>query len=91
MDLPDSEVSTIYFATAAQDKKLEEFKGLSLFFRGGGSCQVTKCSFNGDKVNIFHPLLGEIQLNRSVVSHLERNTSAKPIPPKVDKLQKTIR
>jgi len=91
MDLPDSEVSTIYFAAAAPDKKLEEFKGLSLFFRGGGSCQVTKCSFNGDKVNIFHPLLGEIQLNRSVVSHLERNASAKPIPPKVDKLQKTIR
>jgi hypothetical protein len=91
MDLTDSEVSTIYFAATAPDKKLEEFKGLNLFFRGGGSCQVSKCSFNGDKVNISHPLLGEIQLNRSVVSHLERNASAKPNPLKVDNLQKSIR
>lgn len=91
MDLPDSEVSTIYFADAAPDKKLEEFKGLSLFFRGGGSCQVTKCSFNGDKVSISHPLLGDIQLNRSIVSHLERSVSSKTNPPKVDKIQKPIR
>lgn len=90
MDLPDSEVSTIYFA-AAPDRKIEEFKGLSLFFHGGGSCQVTKCVFDGDKVNITHPLLGEIQLNRSVVSHLERSVSSKTIPPKVDKIQKPIR
>jgi hypothetical protein len=89
-DIPDSEVSTIYFS-AAPDRKLEEFKGLSIFFQGGGSCQVSKCSFNGDKVNISHPLLGEIQLNRSVVSHLERNASAKPSSPKADKLPKTIR
>ena len=80
IDLPDTEVSTVYFA-ASQNPNPKEFRGMSLFFQGRGGIQVSKCEFNDGMIRISHPLLGDLQLNRATVSHLERVASAKPNSP----------
>lgn len=79
IDLPDSEVSTIYFAKA-QDLKSAEFDGMSLFFQGRGIMQASKCIFNENKIIVTHPLLGELQMNRDVVSRMERRKMKKSNP-----------
>jgi hypothetical protein len=80
-DLPESEVSSIYFATVP-DVKFEKLDGLSLFFQGRGSIQVSKCIFNESSLSVTHPLLGEIQLNRTAISRLERRSIKNPNPSK---------
>lgn len=81
LDLPDTEVSSIYFAKAPASKS-EKFDGLSLFFQGRGSIQVSKCVFNENTLSVTHPLLGDLQLNRPAVSRLERRMVIKPNPTK---------
>lgn len=73
IDLPESEVSTIYFAKNP-DQKSEKFDGLSLLFQGRGSLQISKCVFNDNTIQVTHPLLGELKLNRFAVSRLERRS-----------------
>lgn len=77
LDIPDSEVSSVYFAKAP-DAKPAKFDGLSLFFQGRGSIQVSKCVFNENTLSINHPLLGDLQLNRPAVSRLERRMAISP-------------
>ena len=80
-DLPESEVSSIYFATVP-DVKFEKLDGLNLFFQGRGSIQISKCIFNESSLSVTHPLLGEIQLNRTAISRLERRSVTNPKPSK---------
>lgn len=76
-DLPEFEVSSIYFATVS-DVEFEKLDGFSLFFQGRGSIQVSKCIFNESSLSVTHPLLGEIQINRNAISRLERHTDTNP-------------
>jgi hypothetical protein len=80
IDLPDAEVSTVYFAVA-QNTNPKEFKGMNLFLQGSGNVQVSKCELNDSMIRITHPLLGDLQLNRTAVSHLEQ-TATQPNSPK---------
>ncbi|MES2982683.1 MAG: hypothetical protein V4727_10245 [Verrucomicrobiota bacterium] len=81
LDLPDTEVSSIYFAKGPV-AKTEKFDGLSLFFQGRGSIQASKCVFNENTLSVTHPLLGDLQLNRPSVSRLERRMETKSNPTK---------
>ncbi len=80
IDLPDAEVSTVYFAVV-QNTNPKEFKGMNLFLQGNGHIQISKCELNESMIRITHPLLGDLQLNRNAVSHLERADSTKPNSP----------
>ncbi len=77
IDLPDAEVSAVYFAIA-QNTNPKEFKGMNLFLQGNGKIQVSKCELNDSMIRVTHPLLGDLQLNRTAISHLERATPANP-------------
>jgi hypothetical protein len=81
IELPDSEVSTIFFS-ASPNVKLQEFDGFNLNFQTTGSLHVSKCALNDATFNITHPLLGELKVDRSMVFFLQRKKSN---PPKVDK------
>jgi hypothetical protein len=81
-DLQESEVASVYFASAP-NAKLEPFKGMNLFFQERGNIQVSKCVFNDNIISITHPLLGDLQLNLTAVSRLERSASAKPNAPEI--------
>lgn len=77
IELPESEVSTIFFAGSGEDKAVEEFEGLVLRLRGKGELRVSGCEFIKDIVKIRHPLLGKIELDRRGVTLLERRTAPK--------------
>jgi hypothetical protein len=90
IDMPHTDVSTLYFASSPTTK-FENIKGMNLFFQGRGSFQISKCSISGDIINITHPLLGDLQLNRNVVSQLERSISTNANPKNIDKVPQSIR
>ncbi len=79
MDLPDSEVSNIFFSRKSEAKP-EKFEGLNLFFQGRGVIQVKKCIFNENALIITHPLLGDLEINRHAATRLERHMVSKSKP-----------
>jgi len=81
IDLPESEVSNIFFASSLREKPVS-VGGFNLFFHGLGSIQVTKCVFNKEQVISQHPLLGSVEMNRQGISRLERVQAAKTQQPK---------
>lgn len=77
--LPESEVSTIFFAG---DEKLKSDKGgLILRLRGYGEMRFVSCVFGADTVKAAHPLLGNIEIQRTGITSLEKRDipKAKPI------------
>jgi hypothetical protein len=76
IDLPDSEVSSIFF-TILPDSKPNKFEGMNLHFQNQGSIQVSKCTINDNNIKITHPLLGDLEMNRQVVSRLEHSSALK--------------
>lgn len=80
IDLPESEVSSIRFKSTS-GVNIEKLDGLSLFFQGRGNIRVTKCTFNESAIDVTHPLLGDLKINRPAISRMERHAHAKPNPP----------
>ncbi len=77
MEVPATEVSTVFFAgEAAKPGGRDSSKpGLPyrLRLRGGGSLRVSSCIFTAESVSAAHPLLGKIVLRREGVDAMERD------------------
>jgi hypothetical protein len=71
VDLPLSEISTMFFARAAGAEKPAD-PPLKLGLRGRGALGVTGCTFSGDIVAARHPLLGGLSIRRDAVASLRR-------------------
>lgn len=71
VELPASEVSTLFFAKATAP--LPESKSpWQLRLRGRGSLRVASCTFGGDTLSAEHPLLGKMEIRRDAIESLER-------------------
>ena len=81
IELPESEVSSIHFKNTT-DVHIKNFDGLSLFLQGRGNMRVSKCIFNESTIDVTHPLLGDLKINRTAISRLERSTQIKSNPSK---------
>jgi hypothetical protein len=81
IELPESEVSSIHFKNTT-DVHIKNFDGLSLFLQGRGNMRVSKCIFNESTIDVTHPLLGDLKINRNAISRLERSTQTKSNPSK---------
>jgi hypothetical protein len=73
LELPESEVSTVFFAMPEADDEAEApNKPLRLRLRGNGLIQVDSCKFSEGQAMVRHPLLGDLVLARSGIAALER-------------------
>ena len=75
LEIPQADVSTIFFAVKdgkAPDEKVHPF---FLRLRGEGALRVASCLFSGDAVSAVHPLLGPMNFHREGIVALERNDS----------------
>jgi hypothetical protein len=71
IELPESEVSTIFFQQPTNPSK-DGAKPFALRLKGDGVLQVSACSFPGDRIEVTHPLLGKLAFARDGVTSLER-------------------
>jgi len=72
IELPDSEVSTVFFSEQAEAASATGPNPFLLRLRGDGTLRVSSCSFSGDRIEAVHPLLGPVSLTREGVAALER-------------------
>ena len=72
LELPEADVSTVFFAKPEQVAAPELVHQFALRLRGDGSLRVSSCVFSADEVTAVHPLLGRLKLRRAGVSGLER-------------------
>ena len=80
IELPEEEVSTIFFASPEGKRKKPKAEGLILRLRGGGDMRVSTCEFGQNKVTAIHPLLGEVSIDRAGITSLERKNIPKAQP-----------
>ena len=75
VELPLSEVSTMFFARPGDDEApADEKPPLTLGLRGRGSLAVSGCAFNGEQIVAKHPLLGDLSIRRDAVASLQRKS-----------------
>lgn len=79
LDIPETDVSTVFFASEHIAKADGEAPRLILNLRGDGMLRVSSCRFTGDTVFAAHPLLGKLELRRDDIVSIVR-THAKPKP-----------
>lgn len=72
VDLPVSEVSTLFFARPV-DATATGKPALVLALRGRGSLGIEGCTFGSDAIEARHPLLGELSIRRDAVASLLRD------------------
>jgi len=79
LEIPESEVSTVFFATPDKQKN-EDAKPANIIFRfrSSGSMRVNSCSFDATHADAEHPLLGKLRVARSGIAALEHQQT----PPK---------
>jgi hypothetical protein len=75
VDLPVSEVSTLFFAHPAEVPAAAE-SPLVLALRGRGSLGVSGCTFEVETIRAKHPLLGDLAIRRDAVASLMRGDEA---------------
>ncbi len=80
IELPEQEISTVFFAMDEKSGGREQTEGLVLRLRGGGEMRVSACEFGEETVKIVHPLLGKLELARAGVTSLERRVIPKAEP-----------
>ncbi len=79
LEIPEADVSTIFFAARDRVKPDDRQPPFVLKLRGNGSIQVESCHFTEDTVTAAHPLLGPLTLRRDGILSMER-TIPKPEP-----------
>lgn len=88
LDIPASEVSTVFLAAASPDSAPAAATPFVLRLGGGGRLHVGSCVFDGTSASVRHPLLGALKLDRRAILSLERSTPhappAAPAPPEPD-------
>ncbi|MEP4079708.1 hypothetical protein [Haloferula sp.] len=70
LQIPAAEVSTLFFEKT--DTEESATPPLVLGLSGSGTIGARSCTFGPDKVELTHPLLGPLKLNRDVVMMLQR-------------------
>ncbi len=75
LELPEADVSTVFFAKPAQTDAPAPVHQFALRLRGEGSLRVSSCAFSADDVTAVHPLLGQLKIRRAGVTGLERLNS----------------
>lgn len=71
VELQTSEISTLFFARAA-DQKPAASTALRLDLRVRASLSISACTFAEDHFKVVHPLLGPLEVRRDAVGRLER-------------------
>lgn len=79
LEIPEAEVSTVFFATKDDAAKDDAKAPFVLKLPGEGSLKVSACRFDDGKVSATHPLLGPLELRRDGVLSMER-TNPNPEP-----------
>ncbi len=72
IELPASEVSTVFFSNTAAAGQTGKAHPFLLRLRGNGFLRVSSCTFDDEEAHVAHPLLGNLTLKRSGISALER-------------------
>jgi hypothetical protein len=72
IELPESEVSTVFFAKAKDTDVLEGVEGWVVGFSGDGRLALNNCEYEEGVLKFTHPLLGKIELKSEVVGWLEK-------------------
>ncbi len=72
LELPESAVSTLFFAEGPAPASEEKHHPYTLILRENGNLKVSSCNFSETQVLVLHPLLGQLALPRSAVSTLKR-------------------
>ncbi|MBK1883809.1 hypothetical protein JIN85_15435 [Luteolibacter pohnpeiensis] len=70
--LPEQDVSTIFLKEESGSTSKQEQADYILRLKTGGFLHVTACNFDGEKAVVQHPLLGELTIDRSGVTELEK-------------------
>jgi hypothetical protein len=75
VDLPLSEISTLFFArpAASEAPAATTAVPLTLGLRDRGLLGISSCVFNNDQIAAKHPLLGDLMIRRSAVASLQRD------------------
>lgn len=79
LEIPEADVSTVFFASKEGVPDGAEAHPFVLRLRGEGSLRVASCRFTEETVSAVHPLLGPLELRREGVVSLER-TNPTPAP-----------
>lgn len=80
LTLSEDDVSTVFFAEPEDFESAENPTPYRLHLWDESQLSGTSCTFSEDQVQLEHPLLGRITLNRSAISEFERLTDEAPIP-----------
>ena len=72
LEIPGSDVSTVFFAGEAAAPKEKDAGGFLLRLHGGGSLRVGACEFEGETVSTTHPLLGPLKFRLDGILSIER-------------------
>ncbi len=80
LEIPETDVSTVFFASEASVKAEGEPPHLILNLRGDGSLRVKSCRFTDAVVFAEHPLLGKLELHRDDIISMVRTQPEKPKP-----------
>lgn len=73
LELLDSDISTVFFASAKSTDAVDDTgDAWVLRLRGGGSLHVGACTISENGVSASHPLLGPLEIRREGVVALER-------------------
>jgi len=79
-EIPETDVSTVFFASENFVKAGGEAPRLILNLRGEGSLRVNSCRFTDDTAFADHPLLGRLELRRRNIISIVRSQPTKPKP-----------
>jgi hypothetical protein len=81
LEVPEADVSTVFFASKSDAPKAPGEAPFVLHLRGEGHLRVNSCRFSADTVSADHPLLGELQIRRDgVISLVHLHPETKPAP-----------
>lgn len=72
LEIPEADVSTVFFASQGSKKPDDMESSFVLKLRGDGSLQVASCKFSEDMVSAVHPLLGPLTLRRNGIISMQR-------------------
>lgn len=80
LEIPETDVSTVFFASETSVKTEGEPPRLVLKLRGDGSLRAKTCRFTDNMVFADHPLLGKLELRRDDIVSIVRTQPEKPKP-----------
>lgn len=72
LEIPESDVSTVFFAQSKDAPAVQQAHSFALRLRGEGLLRVSSCVFSENEVTAQHPLLGVLKVSRPGVTALER-------------------